>query len=94
VREVEAERSAADRIATGAVLLPRLAHYHLRAANRWSAKPAFLSRRLRDEDPELARRFFAAFRALFAADDPAPVGALVDELLAPHGGRLFDGFRG
>lgn len=88
VHELESPRPAEDVLAVGSFLHARLVDYHLRAANRWSGKAAFLSRRLRDEDPALARRIAAAFRALFADHEPAAAIALADELLAPYGGRL------
>lgn len=93
VQALEVPRAHEDLIGIGAFLHPRLGQYYLRAANKWSGKPAFLTRRLRAENPAHARTFFAAFHALFARHDPAGVTALVDEILAPYGGRLFDGFR-
>jgi hypothetical protein len=43
-------------------------------------------------DASLATQFEAAFKALFAAGDTAPVQAPVDVVLAPYGGRLWEGF--
>lgn len=43
-------------------------------------------------DPALADRFIAAFEQLYVSKDPAPLIALAEEVLAPHGGLLFEGF--
>ena len=48
-------------------------------------------RRDRD-DAALADRFETAFSSLFASGEAASVQALVDEVLAPYGGRLWEGF--
>jgi hypothetical protein len=48
---------------------------------------------LAQHDAPLAARFVAAFDTLFAGGDTAEVVALVDDVLRPLGGLLFDGFR-
>jgi hypothetical protein len=48
---------------------------------------------MRETDSEFASKFLAAFEALFAEKRAEPVIALVEEMLAPFGGTLFDGFR-
>jgi len=48
---------------------------------------------MRDVDAEFASKFLAAFEALFTEKRSGPAVALVEELLAPFGGTLFDGFR-
>jgi hypothetical protein len=48
---------------------------------------------MREVDALFASKFLAAFDALFAQKRNALAVALVEELLAPFGGPLFDGFR-
>lgn len=80
-------------IAAAATLYPLLAEFALRAAGRWSAVSKGLPRALERYDAALAGRFETAFAALFEAGDAAPVLALVDALLAPHGSRLRESYR-
>jgi hypothetical protein len=48
---------------------------------------------MRETDAEFALKFLAAFDALFTEKRGAAAVTLVEELLAPFGGTLFDGFR-
>jgi hypothetical protein len=43
--------------------------------------------------PGLAEQFETAFADLFANRQIAPVQALVDAVLQPHGGRVREGYR-
>ena len=85
-------RSFIEARATGIQLYPLMADFALRARGEWSATGKTLPRRLAVADPELARAFEAAFDALFEGRDAAPVIALVERILQPHGGRLRDGY--
>jgi len=81
------------RIAVGGALYPMLADFALRSAGAWSASVKRLPAALAELDQDLAERFAAAFAALFGANDPAPVVALAEAILAPHGPPPRDGFR-
>jgi hypothetical protein len=93
VDDLRAPRSQAERVAAGARLYELLADCILRAAKRWSARGKSIPRVLAQYDAALAARFVAAFDALFGAGDSAAVVTLVDDVLRPHGGFLFDGYR-
>lgn len=79
-------------LAAGTALYSALADFALRASNRWSASGKALPRALTAMDAQLAERFEAAFTTLFAAGEAASVQSLVNSVLAPHGGRLREGF--
>lgn len=83
----DGERACA---ADGLFLL--LAEFQLKAARRWTGAGKWLYRRLVDWDLEGARRLMAAV-AKARVGDVVPLVALADHALAPHGGRLFDGYR-
>lgn len=68
-----------------------LADFQLRAAQRWTGAGKWLYRHLEDWDAEGARRLMAAVGQA-RAGDVVPLVKLVDDALAPHGGRLFDGY--
>ncbi|HEX6838362.1 MAG TPA: nucleotidyltransferase domain-containing protein [Polyangia bacterium] len=93
VDDLRAPRSDAERVAAGARLYELLADCILRSARRWSARGKSIPRVLAQHDAALAARFVAAFDALFAAGDTAAIVALVEEVLRPLGGLLFDGYR-
>ena len=86
-------RSAEELVATGAWLYQDAAEFYFRTRGMWSAHSKTVPRRLRAADADFAERFLGAFDALFAEKRPAPAIALVEELLEPFGGLLFDGFQ-
>ncbi|MBB6366749.1 hypothetical protein FHR56_001862 [Xanthomonas sacchari] len=85
------ERSAAEIVAIGALLHPRLAELALRGRGHWYGSGKWVPRLLARMDPAVGARFEQAFATLFASADCAPVLALAQQELAAHGGRLFDG---
>lgn len=87
------ERSAAEVVAIGALLHPRLAELALRGRGHWYGSGKWVPRLLTRMDPAVGARFEQAFAVLFASADRAPVLALAQQELAAHGGRLFDGDR-
>lgn len=86
-------RSPEELVATGAYLYQDAADFYFRSRGLWSAHSKTIPRRLRREDPAFAERFLRAFDALFAGKRADAALALVEEMLAPFGGPLFDGFR-
>jgi hypothetical protein len=87
-------RSPDELIACGVRLFEELADYHLRTCGRWSAKGKAIPRALsRADDSALGTRYCGAFDSLFRGHDVGPVVQLAEELLKPHGGLLFDGYR-
>ena len=93
VDDMRHPRSPEELVATGAWLYQDAAEFYFRACGRWSAHSKTIPRRLRATDAGFAERFLRAFEALFAEKRPEPAVALVDELLEPFGGLLFDVFR-
>lgn len=90
--DIRHPRSDEELVASGTYLYGDAADFALRSRGLWSAHSKTLPRRLREADPALAGRFRLAFEALFAEKRPGPAIALVEELLEPFGGPLFDGF--
>ena len=92
VDDIRQPRAAEELVATGAYLYQDVAEFFLRSRGLWAAHSKTIPRRLREVDAGFAERFRGAFEALFAGRRQAPVIALVEEMLEPHGGLLFDGF--
>ncbi|MEZ4319365.1 MAG: nucleotidyltransferase domain-containing protein [Myxococcota bacterium] len=91
--DLRSPRNPDERFAIVARLHDPLADFWLRAQGEWSAKGKSVPRRLKAVDPVFAARFGAAFRDALGPDGPKDLLALVDEVLAPHGGPRFAGFR-
>ena len=91
VDDLRDPRSNAEAVATGARLYEALADYHLRCNGKWSAKGKSIPRILKKADAELCDRYCKSFDELFRGD-PNSVIQLVEDILRPRGGLLFDGY--
>jgi hypothetical protein len=93
VDDIRQPHSADELVASGTELYEALANFYLRTNKLWSAKGKSIPRILRQADADLCLRYTAAFDELFAHGYPENVVALVEEILRPQGGFLFDGHR-
>ena len=93
VDDLRHPRSADELVATGARLYEIAADFFLRTRGLWSGRGSWIPRRLREADPDFAARFSRAFEAQFVEKRQEEVFALVGEMLAPHGGFHFEGYR-
>jgi hypothetical protein len=93
VDDIRFPRSDEELVASGAWLYKDAADFFFRSRGLWSAHSKTIPRRMRETDEEFAAKFLAAFDALFTEKRGAAAIALVEEMLAPFGGTLFDGFR-
>ena len=93
VDDMRFPRSPEELVATGAYLYQDAADFYFRSRGLWSAHSKTIPRRLRHMDAAFAERFLRAFDALFTEKRPEPAVKLVEELLEPFGGLLFNGFR-
>lgn len=93
VDDLRAPRSEHELTATAADLYSALANYYLRTKGLWSAKGKAIPSVLDLADHGLAARFSAAFGSLFRGAGTTEVVTLAEEILAPAGGFLFEGFR-
>lgn len=93
IDDIRAPRSKEELTASAAVLYTILADFYFRANGFWSAKSKSIPRHFEKTNPELNQKFCAGFEELFAAEKPEKVIELAEEILAPHGGFLFDGVR-
>lgn len=93
VDDIRHPRAPEELVATGAQLYGLAADFYLRSRNLWAASRKSIPPRLREVDADFAARFCRAFDGLFAGKRPEPVVALVEEMLGPFGGFLFDGYR-
>lgn len=92
VNDLRHARSRDELYASGAALYDLIAYYYFRARNAWSTKGKGVPRRLAELDGPFHDAFTEAFAETFAGR-PEGLLRLAEELLAPRGGFLFDGYR-
>jgi hypothetical protein len=91
--DLAADRSRSEIFAIGSALYPLLAELYLRGSGHWNGSGKWVARLLHHSDVSLAQHFETAFLDLYAQSHSTPVIRLAEDLLAPHGGRLFSGYR-
>ena len=64
-----------------------------RSNKKWSASGKSLIRQLESENPTLAADFHQSFENLFQTGDISGIEKIVQKILAPYGGLLWEGFR-
>jgi hypothetical protein len=87
------ERPDSERVAIGVALYQALGDFILRSNGQWSGAGKWLPRQVTAFDPALGDAFVTAFDALFRERATMPVLHCVEQVFAPHGGLLFDGYR-
>jgi hypothetical protein len=93
IDDLREPRSKEELVGTGAQLFDSLANYHLRARGFWGGKGKSIPRALKGADAALCARYCGGFEDLFTKGDTRAVIELAEELLAPDGGLLFEGYR-
>lgn len=93
IDDIRAPRSKEELTATGTTLYIALAEFYLRTNGVWSAKSKSIPRALQRLNPDFQQRFYESFERLFVAGETEMIIELTEELLAPHGGFLFEGLR-
>jgi Nucleotidyltransferase domain len=85
-------RSKHELTGTGTELYRSLSDLYLRTRGKWLAKNKNIPKALAAIDGDFQQRFTTAFEELFAQGKAESVLALCEEILAPHGGFLLDGY--
>jgi len=93
IEDLRDPRSEAEMMGTATVLYQLVANHYLRRHGHWSARGKSISRQLHRVAPEFAVPFESAFRKLLIHAESQDVTQLVEQLLEPDGGFLFDGYR-
>ncbi|MDN4494669.1 nucleotidyltransferase domain-containing protein [Ureibacillus sp. BA0131] len=65
----------------------------LRSNGCWIGSSKWIIRELNNFNEEFASQFIDAFETFYKQNDKSKVIELVDEILVPYGGRLFEGFK-
>lgn len=78
---------------SGARLFGDLGDFYCRSRQGWTGQGKGLLKRIKAQNPALARRYAEAFDQLFKNGESGLVVLLAEEILAPFGGLLFDSYR-
>lgn len=82
----------AEQTASLAWLYEALANFYFRAQGKWRASGKSIIRYLENDNPTLATFFTEAFENAFCLRDTTKLEALVNQVLSPYGGLLWEGF--
>ncbi len=85
-------RNRSEGIFIAGTLAENLHEFYLRTKQKWTGSSKWIMRSLMEHNKEFAHQFAEAFEAFYQKNDKEPVIILADEILAPYGGRLFNGF--
>lgn len=73
-------------------LLELASEFVLRTNRQWVGTSKWGYRALKQFDESFAQKFVSAFDTFYKNGDKEKIVDIVDEILKPHGGRLFNGF--
>jgi hypothetical protein len=93
IDDLREPKNRAELIAVGSMVYNELADFYFRTRKTWTGSGKAVLKRLKKIDPAFARRFSEAFEELFATGQSQRVIDISSEVLAPHGGFLFEGYR-
>jgi hypothetical protein len=82
----------AEEIFIANTLAELVSEFVLRTNQQWIGASKWVIRSLRKYDENFANRFVEAFDTFYKTGDKDLIIVLVDEILQPYGGRLFQGF--
>jgi len=87
------DRSPAELRAVACTLYPLIYNFVLKTRGHWLGSGKTLPRLVERNAPDVSPLLEAAFDAFFKGGDRTDVLNLVQQILGPFGGELFDGFR-
>jgi predicted nucleotidyltransferase len=73
-------------------LAEMVSEFVLRTNRKWIGTSKWLVRSLRHYDEKFAEHFVAVFETFYKTGDKNKIIQMVDNILEPYGGRLFNGF--
>ena len=91
--DIKYPASREEQIASAAWLLEALGQFYFRSKNKWCASGKSIIRYLKNDNPDLAEEFVAAFESLFQTGSSVLLELLLKKILEIYGGLFWDGFR-
>lgn len=91
--DVATPQNRAEQIASASKLYELLAEFYFRAQNKWQASGKAILKYLKQHDYDFAENYRDAFDELFKYGHAQKLEVLVQQVLEPYGGLLWDGYR-
>ncbi|QOR64716.1 nucleotidyltransferase domain-containing protein [Cytobacillus suaedae] len=85
-------KKRSEEIFIAGTLADIVSEFVLRTNKKWIGTSKWIVRSLKEHDKEFANRFVQAFDSYYKTGEKHKVIQIVDSVLEPHGGRLFEGF--
>lgn len=93
IDDIREPRTRQELIAAATLVYNELAEFYFRSQRGWTGSGKAILKRMKKADPAFARRFGEAFDVLFSTGHTSRVIELAEEIMAPQGGFLFEGYR-
>ncbi|WOV87203.1 nucleotidyltransferase domain-containing protein [Sporosarcina oncorhynchi] len=84
--------NSAESLFIANALAEAIHEYVLRTNCQWIGASKWIVRALKQYDEAFAKRFIDTFTTFYRTGDKSGIILIVDEILKPHGGRLFEGY--
>jgi hypothetical protein len=91
--DIKSPKNKEEQIISAVHLFEPLIQFYFRTQKKWTASGKSLIRLFKQENPELAAEWTAAFEVLVQTGDASSTESAVTKILEPYGGYLWDGFR-
>lgn len=91
--DILSPQNRAEQMASSAWLYEALAQFYFRAQGKWCASGKSILRYLKNHDYDLACAYRDAFEELFKRSHTHELETLVNKILEPYGGLLWEGYR-
>ncbi|MCA0984963.1 nucleotidyltransferase domain-containing protein [Halobacillus yeomjeoni] len=85
-------KNRAEGLFIASSLMSLACEFVLRTNNQWVGSSKWMMRTLKEYDSRFANHFIQTFESYYKLNDKEKIITLVDRVLEPYGGRLFDGF--
>ncbi len=90
--DITDSHSQEEQLSSVIYLYGLLAKFYLRTNLQWAGEGKYLMRKLESFNPKTATLFYDSFDSYFKTNSLLNIISLTDSILAPYGGRHWDGF--
>lgn len=90
--DFEGSKRADEDLFIAGCLAEKIHEFYLRMNNQWIGSSKWILRALRRYNPEFAEQFTDAFQIFYKTGEKSAVIELVEDVLEPYGGKLFEGY--
>ncbi|WP_067725276.1 hypothetical protein [Oceanobacillus damuensis] len=93
LNDLDSSISNQEKVFTANKLFDLVTEYTLKVNGQWLGHGKWMYRSLRNFDASFSERILETYNILIKNGESKPFITMIDEVLAPHGGRLFEGYK-